>query len=116
MVTLDELVTNYFRSLIFSSRMTSLLVLVLLSLSGWVTLYVILCGINGSRGYEWNCRIVTLLHGVLMVCLTTYICFVDGPWPFVFPGSQLGKQSYHDCCVAALHFCKNTTQRYCTDN
>jgi len=90
--------------------MTSLPVVVLLSLSGWVALYVILCSINGSRGYEWNCRLVTLLHGVLVVCLTAYIGYVDGPWPFTYPGSRLGAQRSHGHPlyrgVAALHFWK----------
>ncbi|KAG7252280.1 hypothetical protein CRUP_034483 [Coryphaenoides rupestris] len=53
--------------------MTSLPVVVLFGLSGWVALYMILCSINGSRGCEWNCRLVTLLHGVLVVSLTAYI-------------------------------------------
>ncbi|KAJ3591005.1 hypothetical protein NHX12_008952 [Muraenolepis orangiensis] len=68
--------------------MTSLAMVVLLSLSGWVTLYLVLCHINGSRGYEWNCRLVTLLHGILVVCITAYIGYVDGPWPFTYPGTQ----------------------------
>ncbi|CAL8361287.1 unnamed protein product [Merluccius merluccius] len=68
--------------------MTSLAVVVLLSLSGWVTLYMILCNVNGSRGYEWNCRLVTLLHGILVVCITAYIGYVDGPWPFTYPGTK----------------------------
>ncbi|XP_059930321.1 TLC domain-containing protein 5a isoform X2 [Gadus macrocephalus] len=68
--------------------MTLLAAVVLLCLSGWVALYVILCNINGSRGYEWNCRLVTLLHGVLVVCITAYIGYVDGPWPFTYPGTK----------------------------
>ena len=89
MVNTDKrLVANCF-FLIFSSRMTLLAAVVLLCLSGWVTLYMILCNINGSRGYEWNCRLVTLLHGVLVICITAYIGYVDGPWPFTYPGRRL---------------------------
>ncbi|KAG7260769.1 hypothetical protein CRUP_002579 [Coryphaenoides rupestris] len=69
--------------------MTSLPVVVLFGLSGWVALYMILCSINGSRGCEWNCRLVTLLHGVLVVSLTAYIGYVDGPWPFTYQNTTL---------------------------
>lgn len=58
----------------------------LLSLSFWVSLYRVLCAVNGSRSHEWNCRLVTLLHGILAVCITAYIGYVDGPWPFSYPG------------------------------
>ncbi|KAM8903853.1 TLC domain-containing protein 5a isoform 2-T3 [Spinachia spinachia] len=58
---------------------------VLLCISCWVSLYSILCGLNGSRSYEWNCRLVTLAHGILAVCITGYIGYVDGPWPFTYP-------------------------------
>ncbi|KAM3875231.1 TLC domain-containing protein 5a [Diretmus argenteus] len=68
--------------------MAMLAVPVLLCLSGWVSLYVVLCNLSGSRGYEWNCRLVTLLHGILAVCITAYIGYVDGPWPFTYPGTK----------------------------
>ncbi|XP_054457196.1 TLC domain-containing protein 5a isoform X2 [Anoplopoma fimbria] len=57
----------------------------LLCISCWVSLYLILCNLNGSRSYEWNCRLVTLVHGILAVCITGYIGYVDGPWPFTYP-------------------------------
>lgn len=58
------------------------------SLIGWLCLYLLLCYVNGRRGCEWNCRLVTLLHGVLIVCVTAYIGFIDGPWPFTHPGER----------------------------
>ncbi|XP_030648963.1 TLC domain-containing protein 5-like [Chanos chanos] len=58
------------------------------SLIGWMTLYTLLCHLNDGRSYEWNCRLVTLFHGILIVCLTAYIGFIDGPWPFTHPGSE----------------------------
>lgn len=61
----------------------------LLCLSCWVSFYFILCNVNGSRSYEWNCRLVTLVHGILAVCITGYIGYVDGPWPFTYPGRPL---------------------------
>ncbi|CDQ59242.1 unnamed protein product [Oncorhynchus mykiss] len=68
--------------------MTSLAVGVVLCLTGWITLYTLLCNTNGSHGSEWNCRLVTLLHGILAVCITAYIGYVDGPWPFTHPGTK----------------------------
>ncbi|KAL4608650.1 transmembrane protein 136 [Arapaima gigas] len=58
------------------------------SLVGWISLYACLCTLNTRHGYEWNCRLVTLLHGLLCVCLTAYVGFVDGPWPFTHPGTE----------------------------
>ncbi|XP_028822428.1 TLC domain-containing protein 5a [Denticeps clupeoides] len=57
-------------------------------LAGWVSLYALLCHANSSHGYEWNCRLVTLFHGILAVCITAYIGYVDGPWPFTHPGTR----------------------------
>lgn len=56
------------------------------SLIGWLGLYVLLCHLNSERDCEWNCRLVTLLHGILIVCVTAYIGFIAGPWPFTHPG------------------------------
>lgn len=58
-----------------------------LCLCGWTALYVTLCRVNSLRSYEWNCRLVTLLHGISAICFTTYIGYVDGPWPFDHPGT-----------------------------
>ncbi|TRY64531.1 hypothetical protein DNTS_022653 [Danionella cerebrum] len=58
------------------------------SLIGWFLLYVLLCHCNSERHCEWNCRLVTLLHGVLSICVTAYIGFIAGPWPFTHPGTE----------------------------
>ncbi|XP_064158611.1 TLC domain-containing protein 5a [Anguilla rostrata] len=68
--------------------MTSLFLEVCASLIGWIAPYAVLCHLNGHRGYEWNCRLVTLFHGILVVCVTAYIGYVDGPWPFTHPGTK----------------------------
>ncbi|KAM9733027.1 TLC domain-containing protein 5a isoform 1-T2 [Menidia menidia] len=68
--------------------MALLVVCALLCLSCWVSLYFFLCNINGSRSSEWNCRLVTLVHGILAICITAYIGYVDGPWPFTYPGTK----------------------------
>lgn len=71
----------------------------LLCLSFWVSLYFILCHVNGSRSYEWNCRLVTLVHGILAVCITAYIGYVDGPWPFSYPGKGEWLQNSEGCNI-----------------
>ncbi|KAG7322082.1 hypothetical protein KOW79_014940 [Hemibagrus wyckioides] len=71
-----------------SSKMSPLVLGVGVCLAGWIALYALLCYTNGSCGYEWNCRLVTLFHGVLAVCITAYIGYVDGPWPFTYPGTK----------------------------
>ncbi|KAM7373987.1 hypothetical protein PAMP_006667 [Pampus punctatissimus] len=54
---------------------------VICSLIGWFCLYMLFFWTFRSRGPEWNCRLVTLSHGVLIVLLTGYVIFIDGPWP-----------------------------------
>lgn len=61
---------------------------VLCSLIGWFALYQLFCSACAQRGSEWNCRLVTLSHGVLIVLLTGYVAFVDGPWPFTHAGQK----------------------------
>ncbi|KAK1786526.1 hypothetical protein P4O66_017656, partial [Electrophorus voltai] len=72
----------------WSAKMSLLVVGVAACLAGWVALYSLLCHTNGSRGCEWNCRLVTLLHGIMAVSVTAYIGYVDGPWPFTYPGTK----------------------------
>uniref|UniRef100_A0A3B5QHD7 TLC domain containing 5a n=1 Tax=Xiphophorus maculatus TaxID=8083 RepID=A0A3B5QHD7_XIPMA len=54
----------------------------------WASFYFILCFFNAHRSDEWNCRLVTLVHGMVAVCITAYIGYVDGPWPFSEPGTK----------------------------
>ncbi|XP_033833339.1 TLC domain-containing protein 5a [Periophthalmus magnuspinnatus] len=58
-----------------------------LCLCFWTALYFTLCRVNRLHSYEWNCRLVTLLHGISAICTTTFIGYVDGPWPFDNPGT-----------------------------
>ncbi|KAF7206701.1 TLC domain-containing protein 5 [Nothobranchius furzeri] len=58
------------------------------SLIGWLSLYLLFCCTFPHRGAEWNCRLVTLTHGVLIVLLTAYVVFIDGPWPFTHAGTE----------------------------
>ncbi|KAK6469210.1 TLC domain-containing protein 5-like isoform X2 [Huso huso] len=74
------------------------------SLIGWISLYASLCHLNGRRGYECNCRLVTLFHGVLIVCLSAYVGFVDGPWPFTHPGSLNTPLQLQVLCLSLGYF------------
>ncbi|XP_028322594.1 transmembrane protein 136-like isoform X2 [Gouania willdenowi] len=60
---------------------------VLCSLIGWLGLYLLFCSTCAKRGPEWNCRLVTLTHGVTIVLLTGYVVFIDGPWPLTHAGT-----------------------------
>uniref|UniRef100_A0A3Q0S3F0 TLC domain containing 5b n=1 Tax=Amphilophus citrinellus TaxID=61819 RepID=A0A3Q0S3F0_AMPCI len=61
---------------------------VICSLIGWLCLYFLFGSTFTQRGPEWNCRLVTLSHGVLIVLLTAYVVFVDGPWPLTHAGTE----------------------------
>lgn len=100
--------------------MALLVVCALLCLSCWVSFYFILCYVNGSRSSEWNCRLVTLVHGILAVCITAYIGYVDGPWPFTHPG-RTQKLWIHIVLMSALNVissenCHTRMQRYIEAN
>ncbi|KAK9536957.1 hypothetical protein VZT92_006698 [Zoarces viviparus] len=61
---------------------------VICSLIGWFCLYLLFCCTFAQRGPEWSCRLVTLSHGVVIVLLTAYVLFIDGPWPFTHAGTE----------------------------
>ncbi|XP_071751485.1 TLC domain-containing protein 5 [Centroberyx gerrardi] len=61
---------------------------VICSLIGWFCLYISFCCAFAQRGPEWSCRLVTLSHGVIIVLLTAYVVFIDGPWPFTHAGTE----------------------------
>ncbi|XP_066103093.1 TLC domain-containing protein 5 [Saccopteryx bilineata] len=77
---------------------------VLGSLGGWLLLYIFLCCVNKHRSYEWSCRLVTLAHGVLSIGLSAYIGFIDGPWPFTYPGSANTPLQVYVLCLTLGYF------------
>uniref|UniRef100_A0A3Q2XYJ5 TLC domain containing 5b n=1 Tax=Hippocampus comes TaxID=109280 RepID=A0A3Q2XYJ5_HIPCM len=77
---------------------------VLCSLAVWSGLYALLCRISPQRGPEWNCRLVTLTHGVAIVMLTAYVVFVDGPWPLTHAGSENTALQTSALCVCLGYF------------
>uniref|UniRef100_A0A8B9G586 TLC domain-containing protein n=1 Tax=Amazona collaria TaxID=241587 RepID=A0A8B9G586_9PSIT len=57
------------------------------SFVAWLFLYACCCYWNKGRSYEWSCRLVTLLHGAIVTCLSGYAALLDGPWPLTHAGS-----------------------------
>lgn len=89
----------------FHHRMALALCLqVLGSLGGWLSLYISFCCVNKHRSYEWSCRLVTFAHGVLSISLSAYIGFIDGPWPFTYPGSPNTPLQVYVLCVTLGYF------------
>ena len=48
----------------------------------WTSLYCILCIINPHQSYEWNCRLLTIIHASLTTLLSYWCAFITGPWAF----------------------------------
>ncbi|KAM6190965.1 TLC domain-containing protein 5-like isoform 1-T2 [Sarcoramphus papa] len=67
--------------------MVSIVLEVTCSLVVWLFLYTCFCYWNKHHSYEWSCRLVTLLHGVIVTCLSGYVALLDGPWPLTHAGS-----------------------------
>ncbi|OCT72391.1 TLC domain-containing protein 5 [Xenopus laevis] len=78
--------------------------LVACSLTAWITLYLFICQLNKNKTYEWNCRLVTLIHGALIISLSAYVGFIDGPWPFTHPGSPNTLLQVHVLCLTLGYF------------
>ncbi|CAN9501096.1 unnamed protein product [Ophioblennius macclurei] len=74
------------------------------SLIGWSLLYWTFCRLFAQRGPEWNCRLVTLTHGVVIVALTAYVVFVDGPWPLTHAGTENTPLQTLALCVCLGYF------------
>lgn len=68
------------------SRMVSIVLEVVCSLLAWLSLYAACCHWHRHRSHEWSCRLVTLLHGVAVTCLSGYVALLDGPWPLTHAG------------------------------
>lgn len=49
----------------------------------WSALYMLLQIVNGRRcSKEWNCRLVTMLHGLVAANISLVSVLIIGPWPF----------------------------------
>ncbi|XP_074652748.1 TLC domain-containing protein 5-like [Tubulanus polymorphus] len=52
----------------------------------WSVFYKILRYVSPQRSREWHCRTITMIHAIVVVCLSAWCAFVQGPWPFTDPG------------------------------
>jgi len=60
---------------------------VVASVIGWTSLYYLFCTYSPHHTTEWHCRMVTVLHACIVVILSAWSAFVQGPWPFTDPGN-----------------------------
>ena len=56
------------------------------SFAGWSALYGLACKAQPHRSYEWNCRVVVLVHAITVLTLSTTFGALYNPWPFTHPG------------------------------
>ncbi|XP_071625065.1 TLC domain-containing protein 5-like [Heliangelus exortis] len=84
--------------------MVPIVVEVTCSLVVWLFLYACCCCCNKHRSYEWSCRLVTLLHGVIVTCLSGYVTFLDGPWPLTHAGSANTSLQIHVLSLTLGYF------------
>lgn len=81
------------------SRMVSIALEVTCSLVVWLALYACLCFWNKHRSCEWSCRLVTLLHGVIVTGLSGYAALLDGPWALTHAGAfGVSQRPCHAVC------------------
>ncbi|KFQ74806.1 Transmembrane protein 136, partial [Phoenicopterus ruber ruber] len=85
-------------------RMVSIVLEVTCSLVAWLLLYACFCYWNKHRSYEWSCRLVTLLHGVIVTCLSGYVALLDGPWPLTHAGSPNTSLQIHVLSLTLGYF------------
>ncbi|KFP50388.1 Transmembrane protein 136, partial [Cathartes aura] len=74
------------------------------SLVVWLFLYTCFCCWNKHHSYEWSCRLVTLLHGVIVTCLSGYVALLDGPWPLTHAGSPNTSLQIHVLSLTLGYF------------
>ena len=48
----------------------------------WALAYLALCNVNHMHTSEWNCRIIAMIHSLLVTKLVEVMALITGPWPF----------------------------------
>lgn len=71
-----------------ASREGDILLAVIGSFLLWSDLYLLLHSLNYRCSAEWNCRIITAIHGALSAGLCLLSAVILGPWPFSYLGEQ----------------------------
>ncbi|NWR87072.1 TM136 protein, partial [Furnarius figulus] len=70
----------------------------------WLCLYSCLCRCPRRGSSEWSCRLVTLLHGLIVTFLSGYAALVDGPWPLTHAGSPNTSLQIHVLSLTLGYF------------
>ncbi|NXW88355.1 TM136 protein, partial [Alopecoenas beccarii] len=70
----------------------------------WLSLYAYFCYWNKHRSHEWSCRLVTLLHGVIVTGLSGYVALLDGPWALSHAGSPNTSLQIHVLSLTLGYF------------
>lgn len=73
----------------------------------WTSLYTVFCVLNSKKSYEWNCRIVSTVHAVIVVCTTFWSGCIQGPFPFTDPGNLLKYRTKEISIMNMLPFISN---------
>lgn len=77
---------------------------VVASIIGWTTLYHLFCSYFTRYTSEWHCRWVTVLHASIVVTLSAWSVFVQGPWPFTDPAGPNTLLHELTCTVSIGYF------------
>jgi len=88
---MDELPDNSLQLWTFDGTIAG----VITSVIGWTTLYYVLCTYLRRHTNEWHCRWITVLHAIVVVMLSAWSVFVQGPWPFTDPGDVFAGSGQH---------------------
>ncbi|XP_067421028.1 TLC domain-containing protein 5-like isoform X2 [Emydura macquarii macquarii] len=84
--------------------MFSILLQVTCSLTLWLFLYACFCCWNKQRTYEWSCRLVTLMHGVVVTGLSGYVALIAGPSPLTHAGTPNTPVQVRVLCLTLGYF------------
>lgn len=70
----------------------------------WCGTYKLVNKFYSNCTAEWSCRLVTVLHAIIAVCLAAWCCFIEGPWPFLHPGSSNTRLQVITLCNSIGYF------------
>lgn len=70
----------------------------------WSALYWVLHLCDMLKSWEAYCRMVTVVHAVLITSMAAYSCVVDGPWPFKEMGGPNTRLQHWTCVLSMGYF------------
>ncbi|XP_061449380.1 TLC domain-containing protein 5-like [Rhineura floridana] len=84
--------------------MVSIILQVICSFLVWLSLYSGFWCWNKHRTLEWSCRMITLMHGLIVTFLSGYIALIDGPWPLTHAGHPNTAHQVRLMCLTLGYF------------